>query len=283
MIDLHIHTHYSDGKMSPKELLELYGSKGFKVISFADHDSIRAYDDLKDLKLPERISVIPGVELTLEEKGYEFHILSYGFKIDEDKRNFLKLIEERKRNGTANRIKQINEKLKLGGMREVDKEELMLGKIPHSYQIAKAIMEGNDIPYDRSYEEFVAPIRSSIPRNLPSIRDARNAGFENLILAHPFSKYHSLEEHCNNTQEKISELLKYLFGLGLLGIEVYSPRHSTEQISFLESEAQKNNCIITCGSDFHRPGDLEKFVSQLSQYTSRVKNTPWVKSLGGLK
>ncbi len=283
MIDLHIHTHYSDGKMSPKELLELYNSKGFKVISFADHDSIRAYEDLKSLKVPKGIRVILGVELTLEEKGYEFHILSYGFKIDEDKRKFLKLIEERKRNGTANRIKQINEKLRINGLNEVDEEELMSERIHHSYQIANSIMHRNDIPYDKSYREFVAPIRSITSRNLPSVREARQAGFENLILAHPFSKYHSLEEYCNNAQERYNEVLTYLFGSGLSGIEIYSPRHSVEQISLLESEAQKNSCLVTCGSDFHKPEDLDKYIAQLSTCKGNMKSQSLIENMGGIK
>lgn len=283
MIDLHIHTNNSDGKMSPKELVQLYESKGFKLISFTDHDSIKAYEEIKNLKVPESIKVISGVELTLDENGYEFHILSYGFEIDEDKRKFLRLIKEKKRKGTINRIKRINEKLKLDGLNEVDGEELMLGKIPYSYQIANAIMKSNNISYDIAYKKFVVPIRSSLIRNLPSIKDAHQAGFQNLILAHPFSKYHSLEEYCNTQQKNLLESLKYLFSKGLTGIEVYSPRHSNDQISFLKRNVQGNYLLTTCGSDFHKPEDLERFMNNFSNYIKFKKNKYLVKCLEGLK
>ena len=241
MIDLHVHTNYSDGKMSPNELLVLYNTKEFEGISFTDHDSIKVYDELKSLKIPGTIKIIPGVELTLNEMGYEFHILSYGFTIDNDKKEFLKIIGERKRYGTANRIKEINRKLKLDGLKEVNKNELMCGKIPHSYQIAKAITECNNLPYEKSYEKYVTPVRFSILRNLPSINDAHQVGFKNLILAHPFSKYHSLKEYCKFTQNDYKETLINLFETNLSGIEVYSGRHSPEQIAILESITQGNN------------------------------------------
>ncbi|MEQ1722446.1 MAG: PHP domain-containing protein [Pseudobdellovibrio sp.] len=37
LIDLHIHSDFSDGKLSIAEIVDLYGSKGFSAIAITDH------------------------------------------------------------------------------------------------------------------------------------------------------------------------------------------------------------------------------------------------------
>lgn len=38
--DFHIHSHYSDGVLSPIEIVDRYEKNGYKIISITDHDSI---------------------------------------------------------------------------------------------------------------------------------------------------------------------------------------------------------------------------------------------------
>ena len=44
-IDLHIHTNKSDGKLSPKEVIDEALKNGVSTIAIADHDTIEAYSD----------------------------------------------------------------------------------------------------------------------------------------------------------------------------------------------------------------------------------------------
>lgn len=55
--DLHIHTTYSDGKISPSEVINLAVSKGLKAISITDHDTIKGY--LKGIELLKVLDYIP--------------------------------------------------------------------------------------------------------------------------------------------------------------------------------------------------------------------------------
>ena len=48
MIDIHRHTIYSDGSFLVKELLKEAESKGLTLLSITDHNTIRAYYELKD-------------------------------------------------------------------------------------------------------------------------------------------------------------------------------------------------------------------------------------------
>ena len=40
MIDMHTHSTFSDGTMTPKELVSLAEKKGIKMVALTDHDTI---------------------------------------------------------------------------------------------------------------------------------------------------------------------------------------------------------------------------------------------------
>ena len=72
MIDLHTHTILSDGALIPAELVRIAEIAGYKAIALTDHvDSGNMETILKqmirvaeDLNQPDRIKVLPGVEIT---------------------------------------------------------------------------------------------------------------------------------------------------------------------------------------------------------------------------
>ncbi len=79
MIDLHAHTRFSDGSLTPTELVELAVREGLRAIAITDHDSI---DGLAEaLAAGERlgIEVVPGVELNLEHEQVTMDLLGYFF------------------------------------------------------------------------------------------------------------------------------------------------------------------------------------------------------------
>ena len=47
MIDLHIHTTYSDGQLKIEQILERAKNEGIEVISFCDHNVVKAMEILK--------------------------------------------------------------------------------------------------------------------------------------------------------------------------------------------------------------------------------------------
>ena len=78
-IDLHVHSNESDGKMSPREIVEQAKRKGLKYVSICDHNTIDAY--LNTNILSEDM-VITGVEFDCFYKGVLIHILGYGIDVD---------------------------------------------------------------------------------------------------------------------------------------------------------------------------------------------------------
>ena len=77
MIDLHIHTKYSDGADSVIEVLEKSEKLGLKYISITDHDNCKAYKELEniDIKKYYRGTIIPGIEIKCSYKKRLIEIL----------------------------------------------------------------------------------------------------------------------------------------------------------------------------------------------------------------
>jgi hypothetical protein len=62
--DLHSHTHFSDGDVSPAELLATARREGLDFFAITDHNSVAAYPEFGD---SGDLSVIPGIEVTLPQ------------------------------------------------------------------------------------------------------------------------------------------------------------------------------------------------------------------------
>jgi len=91
MIDLHIHTTFSDGRKTLEEVLHEAEDLGLKAISITDHDRVDAYKVLENPKIREIFNgkIIPGVEISTVVDGTYVHILGYGieYRQIEDKMN----------------------------------------------------------------------------------------------------------------------------------------------------------------------------------------------------
>lgn len=80
-VDLHLHTHYSDGSWSPQDLIDRAVKLGFACIAVTDHDTTAGIAECIE-HAGERIRVIPGIELNTvwkREDGSlkDVHILGY--------------------------------------------------------------------------------------------------------------------------------------------------------------------------------------------------------------
>lgn len=95
MIDLHIHTNYSDGAATVKEILEKAEKQKLAYIAITDHETCDAYEELKKLEIKKLFSgtIIPGIELKSAYQGRIIDILGYGIdtvKMNEKVKEFYK-------------------------------------------------------------------------------------------------------------------------------------------------------------------------------------------------
>lgn len=108
MIDLHVHTNYSDGTDSVEELLRKAKEKSLEIISITDHDSIGAYLELEENREIRSLydgQIVTGCEMKSHYKKVPIEILAYG--IDYKKLRIHEVDNESIQKETLNKLKEV--------------------------------------------------------------------------------------------------------------------------------------------------------------------------------
>ena len=257
-LDLHVHSTASDGRLTPRQLVVNASGAGYLALAITDHDTLDGLPEAMAAAGEESLRLIPAVELSVDLPGDwgTAHLLGYFPKTDLevllDPANRLTSALERVVRGRRERNPRILEKLAALGMR-VPMEEVtelagegVLGR-PH---IAAAMLARGYVSSTReAFERFLARDRPAyVERERLTIGEAFevitmdvNGGFA--VLAHPGLLPLSGGE--------LSELVRELTSMGLMGLEVYYPRHSPTRIRLLRGLASDLDLMVTGGSDFH--------------------------------
>lgn len=103
--DLHMHSCFSDGKLTPEELVQDASNKGYKLIAIADHNTVEAYKKTPVLN-SETPKVITAIEFDCWYKGVLVHILGYG--IDVYNTELLTLCAKNKKETEADIVRLLN-------------------------------------------------------------------------------------------------------------------------------------------------------------------------------
>ena len=93
LIDMHTHTNYSDGELSPDELIKKAENKGIGTIAITDHDTISGIKTVDKSKT--KIEVINGIELSAKTDKGRMHILGYGIDLNNESLN-KKMVKSKK-------------------------------------------------------------------------------------------------------------------------------------------------------------------------------------------
>lgn len=260
--DLHIHTELSDGKDSAEKIIskirKINPPKEKVYISFVDHNHL-AQERILDY---QNISVIPGVEVSVQTKQVSLHLTAYSLepKMSPDLELWLKTI----RDGYQKRAKKIYMKIKglsfdIGPFPKVRKKGLPLPV--YTYDLANKLKktlgfssEEQVLLWSKENGDLLkVRERNFLPNSKISIDMLHKAGFK-VFWAHPGSRFLKAKEGKKPFETIVFQLKKE----GLDGIEVFYPAHTTEQTTLLEKYAQKLNLAISGGSDYHGVGRGEK-------------------------
>ena len=79
MIDLHLHTTASDGRLTPTALVTRATASGVRILAVTDHDTTDGFDEAAIEAARLDVLVIPGIEITAVERGRDVHMLAYFF------------------------------------------------------------------------------------------------------------------------------------------------------------------------------------------------------------
>lgn len=243
IVDFHSHTDASDGTLPPAQLIAKMRARGVKIFSVTDHDTLAAYEVIGESV--DFATLVPGVELNTTYKSNEVHILGYGLPLDGSP---LTDALAGNRAARARRAEKMVEQLRDAGV-EITIEDVRAEATPATAlgrpHVAKALMrKGIARGIDDAFRRFLGPQNPGFvpsthltPKTAISLI-ARSGGVP--VLAHPGRLKNA---------ELIDELVEY----GLVGLEVFYPTHSANQISEFRAKAAEHGLVMTAGSDFHDP------------------------------
>lgn len=244
-VELHCHSIFSDGTLTPAELVSRAVKNGVELLTLTDHDSVSGGPDLFAAAKEAGLAVRLGIEINCAGEGAadRVHILGYG--IDPASPGFAeRLAEFRERR--AVRSRRIVESLRALGI-AIDFADVRAGAHetlgrPHVADALRrlGVVRSRKEAFERflvkgkpGYVESMGP---SPAEAIALIRDAGGAA----CLAHP------------QTAGKEKELDE-LVGAGLQGVEVYYSGHTPAQLRAYRDFSQSRKLIAVGGSDFHGP------------------------------
>lgn len=261
-IDLHIHTNASaDGEKTPSWVVEECVKKGISVMAIADHESTKSLDEglMKAKELG--ITMIPATEIFCHEDEKLFHVLGYGI---EYKNNEISKLLEKIMVSRANSSKKQFEKIREYGL-YIDEEYAYAQStndalLPAAYVSALFNNPKNKnhpllkdlepttknlIKICRGYFSYGKPLYAG--EFVPTLKDTVKAIHSSkgiAVLAHPANEFRKDISQRDYYLEKI--LLNEIDG-----VEAFNTNYTKEEMTFYEEYAQKNNLLVTYGSDFH--------------------------------
>ena len=251
VVDLHLHTLASDGRLSPTELVRLAASQGLKTIAVTDHDTTDGLAEaFEAAKRFPGLRIIPGIELSADVPGDEVHVLGYFINPDDAE---LQAELVRFREGRVDRAKTMVEKLgQLGIHVEWERVQHFAGDgavgRPH---IAMALVEAGycQEPKDafpeylgRNGLAYVERVKLTPAEAVGMIQRAGGAA----VLAHP--------AYMDDMESGIASLS----GIGLAGIEVHYAKYREDTIRQLARIARQYELIPCGGSDYHGMGNSDE-------------------------
>jgi predicted metal-dependent phosphoesterase TrpH len=266
LIDLHLHTTASDGRLSPAQLLARAAAAGLTTISVTDHDTVASVAEATTLAAPLGIRIVPGIEITAVDSGRDVHMLAYF--IDPASAELLAFLE-RQRGFRVARVREIGLRLATLGV-AVDLESVLASALdrPGSSvgrpQIARALVEaGHVASVQEAFEKLLATGKPAfVPRTGPGPADVVRFIHEVggiVSMAHP-------------GVTKRDDLIAPLADHGLDAIEVYHSDHTPEDEREYLNLSIRFNLAISGGSDFH--GDASNAPGRTRRSTLGVISLP---------
>jgi len=247
MIDLHMHSTFSDGTQTPTQLVERAKQNNVEVMAITDHDNV---DGLKEGRIEAEkkgITFVNGIEVSANFKDKDIHILGYFLNLeDKEFLGWLKNLQEKRFNRTLEILKKLSN---LGieiSLSEVEGE--VLGNVIGRPHIAKMILKkGLATTMDEVFDRYLGDGQPAyVPKvgvDMVEVVKKLKANGAVVVLAHPH-----LISHPDDT---VVNIIDILIKNGLDGLELYYPSIILRKKNKLMKVAKKRNLILTGGSDFH--------------------------------
>ena len=255
--DLHMHSTWSDGTDSPKDLLAKVTAAGIDFFSITDHDEYRgsrllllqlkeSWNETQDESLP---FFIPGTEFSCRDDLGKYHILGYAYQTDSVPiRKLMADLHDIRMLKVTNRLKYLKDKYGFGFSNEEIKR-LMRHHNPGKPHIAKLMMKhGFADSVSEAITKYInhyhGPERRIAPEE--AIQAILEAGGIPVLAHGPFGDGEQ-DLDAAEMETRVSRLIR----AGLQGVEGYYSGYSPVHQQMMLEIASRHDLLVTAGSDYH--------------------------------
>lgn len=254
-IDLHTHSSFSDGSLTPTELLGHAAAKGVAILALTDHDSLNGLDEAREAAKALHVQFINGTEISVTWEGRTLHIV--GLKIDPTNtalRQGLQLLHDsrhQRAEAMAANLEKSGIKGSLEGAYACARADTLNPPLISRTHFAHFLVEQGMAKNVRAvFKKYLVPGKPGyVPHQWANLGDAvnwiKNSG-GTAVIAHP-GRY-------GLSNPKMHVLLTEFKACGGGAIEVVTGSHTPPQYRQFADLAEKFELLASCGSDYHGPG-----------------------------
>ncbi|MFA5688951.1 MAG: PHP domain-containing protein [Kiritimatiellales bacterium] len=247
MIDLHLHSIFSDGTNTPEELIELASAAGLYAAALTDHDTTAGQKRFAAAAQRVSIKTVTGIELSADFGAVPLHILGYDFELQnaelQTALEFICIARAERNEQILSNLNRLGYELTMSDMQKLAGDK-MIGR-PHF--AAALVNAGHFKTIKKVFMQLLGKGRAAYAerQRFPPeqcIELIRNAGgFP--VIAHP--------GQMDISSGALRRLIERLLPHGLAGLEVWHASHKESQSAAFLQLSKKYNLIATGGSDFH--------------------------------
>jgi predicted metal-dependent phosphoesterase TrpH len=260
IFDLQSHSYYSDGALSPSDVVARAASVGIELLALSDHDTVAGVEEAIQAAAEHDIRVVPAVEIsTVDKGGIDLHILGYG--VDHRDRAFearlhgYRLDRDRRAWAMVEALRGLGFELDDEALHRRAEHDKSIGRphiaeavVAHPANRGRLVAEGRTeaSSFLKGYLLHGRP--AFRPREGPSVAEAvqsiHDAGGV-AIWAHPFWDI--------SRSPLVLEMIDRFRELGMDGIEGFYTTHTRIQTLLLADRCAELGMLCTGSSDFHGP------------------------------
>ncbi len=247
-IDLHAHTHASDGSLAPADVVARAAARGVSTLAITDHDTLDGLGDAVTAGARLGVTVIPGVELSVRAPQGQLHLVAYLPSSDPPAlRGLLRDLQQARllrAERIASRLSELGAPIDLDAVRAA-----AVGSIGRPHLADALVASGHADDRADAFARLLGDDAPAfVPHELLTPREAIRAVEATggiTALAHPATLRLGLRG--------LESYVAHLRHLGLWAIEVHRAEHTPEQHVGYARIARRLGLVATGGSDFHGP------------------------------
>lgn len=245
MIDLHLHTTASDGRLTPDALVARAAGAGLTIISVTDHDTTAGLPEAAAAARRHGIRLVNGIEITAVENGRDIHVLGYFF--DPSEPSLLDFLRGqradrlRRLSLIAERLRDLGYAIEAGPI--IEEYSHSNGRTVGRPQVADALVSaGYAADRREAFDTLLGEGRPAfVPRSGASVADVAaivGAAGGVASLAHPGLM-------------RLDDAIAGFAAAGLPAIEVWHSDHDPEATARYKRCAEALGLGTSGGSDYH--------------------------------